>query len=184
MAVEEGFRVTMHAWVAPDDESERAMGVDQLNESWVVGGRLVVKWVTDDLDGAHPAADRLRRLAEAGFSRHRRSWGSSSGRTTDGDWAPVAFVQEYLAGAEDGWTWVVAEARRELGLEDGEPRPFAQDLGRLTAQLHLALAGGAVRATVPGAARRRRPQDARAALRGGGPADVGSDPASHRLLVA
>jgi maltokinase len=46
MAVEEGFRVTLHAWVATDDESERTMGVDQTNESWVVGGRLVVKWVT------------------------------------------------------------------------------------------------------------------------------------------
>ena len=141
-AVEDGFRVTMHAWVAPDDESESAMGVDQLNESWVVGGRLVVKWVTDDLEGPHPAAERLRRLADAAFEQTPTLVGVLEWQQADGDWAPLAFVQEYLAGAEDGWTWVVAEARRELGLEDGEPRPFAQDLGRLTAQLHLALAEG------------------------------------------
>ena len=133
MAVEDGFRVTMHAWVAPDDESERAMGVDQLNESWVVGGRLVVKWVTDDLDGPHPAADRLRRLADAAFEQAPTLVGLLEWQQADGDWAPVAFVQEYLAGAEDGWTWVVAEARRELGLEDGEQTSFANELGRLTA---------------------------------------------------
>ena len=68
MAVEDGFRVTMHAWVAPDDESERAMGVDQTHESWVVGGTVGREVGDRALVGTHPAADRLRRLADAGFA--------------------------------------------------------------------------------------------------------------------
>ena len=182
MAVEDGFRVTMHAWVAPDDESERAMGVDQLNESWVVGRRLVVKWVTGDLDGPHPAADRLRRLADAGFEQTPTLVGLLEWQQADGDWAPVAFMQEYLAGAEDGWTWVVAEARRELGLEDGEPRPFGRDLGRLTARMHLALAGGTLEAVSSEQAVAAY-DDAVAALDEATRVTAELDPASHTLLV-
>ena len=183
MAVEDGFRVTMHAWVAPDDESERAMGVDQLNESWVVGGRLVVKWVTDDLDGSHPAADRLRRLADAAFEQAPTLVGLLEWQQADGDWAPVAFVQEYLAGAEDGWTWVMAEARRELGIEDGEQTPFADALGRLTAYLHRALAADPAEQLSPELAAAQA-EDARSALDEAVRLTSASDPESHRLLVA
>lgn len=182
MAVEDGFRVTSHAWVAPDDESERAMGVDQLNESWVVGGRLVVKWVTDDLDGPHPAADRLRRLADAAFEQTPTLVGLLEWQQADGDWAPLAFVQEYLAGAEDGWTWVVAEARRALGIEDAEPRPFARDLGRLTARMHLALAGRTPETVSPEQAAAAY-DDAVAALDEATRVTAELDPASHTLLV-
>jgi maltokinase len=183
MAVEEGFRVTVHVWVPPDDETEQAMGVDQLNESWVVGGRLVVKWVTDDLDGPHPAADRLRRLAEAGFEQTPTLVGLLEWQNGHGDWVPVAFVQEHLAGAEDGWTWAVAEARRALGLEDGEPRPFARDLGRLTAQMHLALASDDPSPFTPeGAA--AEAADAQVALQDAVRLTSISDPASHARLVA
>jgi len=180
-AVEDGFRVTMHAWVAPDDESERAMGVDQLNESWVVGGRLVVKWVTDDLEGPHPAAERLRRLADAAFEQTPTLVWVLEWQHADGDWAPLAFVQEYLPGAEDGWTWAVAEARRALGIEDGEPRPFAQDLGRLTARMHLALAHGPPEA-VSGEEAIAAHGDAVAALDEAIRVTAALDPASQALL--
>jgi maltokinase len=183
MAVEEGFRVTMQAWVAPDDESERAMGVDQLNESWVVGERLVVKWVTDDLDGPHPAADRMRRLAEAGFAETPTLVGLVEWQNADGDWAPVAVVQELLPGAEDGWTWVATEARRALGVESGESTPFADMLGRLTARMHLALADDPAEQTSPELASAQA-ADARSALDEAVRLTSVSDPESHRLLVA
>jgi maltokinase len=181
-AVEDGFRVTMHAWVAPDDETERAMGVDQLNESWVVGGRLVVKWVTDALDGPHPAADRMRRLADAGFDQTPTLVGLLEWQDDGGDWTPVAVVQEYLPGAEDGWTWVVAEAWRALGIEEGEQRPFARDLGRLTARMHLALAGGTPETVSPEQATAAY-DDAVAALDEATRVTAELDPASHTLLV-
>jgi maltokinase len=144
-AVEDGFRVTAFGWVAVDDESERAMGVDQTHDSWVVGGRVVVKWMTESLVGPHPVADRLRRLASAGFPESPQLLGLVEWREpATGHWIPVAVVQAYLPGTEDGWTWAVDDARRALGVEPGEAgvvgSDFAGDLGALTGRMHLALA--------------------------------------------
>jgi maltokinase len=182
-AVEEGFRVTAAAPMAVDDESELAMGVDQTNESWVVGGRVVVKWVTDDLGGPHAAAERMRRLAEAGFARTPTLVGLLEWQNPGGHWAPVAVVQEFLQGAEDGWTWTVDEARRALGVVPGEPTDFAGDLGDLTARMHLALADGLVGATTPEQARAQA-DDSRAVLDEAIRLTSAFDPDSHRLLVA
>jgi maltokinase len=140
-AVEDGFRVTGFGREAVDDVSERAMGVDQTHASWVVGGRVVVKWMTEPLVGPHPAAERLRRLASAGFAEAPALLGLlewQDGGT--GHWIPVAVVQSFLPGTEDGWTWAVTEARRGLGLEPDDATDFAGDLGALTGRMHLALA--------------------------------------------
>jgi maltokinase len=140
-AVEEGFRVTGFGWTALDDESERAMGVDQTHVSWVVGQSVVVKWMTEPLVGPHPAAQRLRRLAETGFAEAPALLGLLEWRDPDlGHWIPVVVVQSYLPGAVDGWTWAVDDARRALGIAPGEATDFAGDLGALTGRLHRALA--------------------------------------------
>jgi maltokinase len=158
------------------------MGVDQTNESWVVGDRVVVKWVTDDLDGPHAAAGRMRRLADAGFDRTPALVGLLEWANPDGDWVPVTVVQEYLPGAEDGWTWVVAEARRALGLLPGEPADFAGRLGELTGALHLALAGDDVSATSTQLAAAQA-ADARSALTEAIRLTSAYDVATHALLV-
>lgn len=183
MAVEEGFRVTMHAWLAPDDETERAVGVDQTNESWVVGERLVVKWMTDDLGGPHPAVGRMRRLAEAGFTGTPTLVGLVEWQNDGADRVPVAVVQQYLPGAEDGWTWMVADARRAWGLEEGHADDSAGDLGELTAGMHLALADDPAEATSPDLAAAQS-ADARAVLDEAVRLTSAFDPGSHALLVA
>jgi maltokinase len=144
-AVEDGFRVTGFGWAAADDESERAMGVDQTHDSWVVGGRVVVKWMTEPLVGPHPAPERLRRLAAAGFEEAPALLGLLEWHEPGtGLWIPVAVAQAYLPGTEDGWTWAVRDARRALGIEPGDPADPGGDLGgelgALTGRLHLALA--------------------------------------------
>jgi maltokinase len=179
-AVEDGFRVTPVGGWTVDGPTERPMGVDQTNESWVVGDRLVVKWVTDDLDGPHPGPDRLRRLADAGFEMTPRLVGLVEWRNAGGDWAPVAAVTEHLPGAEDGWTWTVAEARRALGVQEGPVRPFARDLGELTGRLHVALADGS---TLGPDLARCQVDDARSTLADAVRLTSTSDPASHRRLV-
>lgn len=142
MAVEEGFRVTGFGRVALDDESELSMGVDQTHESWVVGGTVVVKWLTEPLVGPHPAAERLRRLSEAGFADSPELVGLVEWREPGtGHWVPVAVVQTYLPGTRDGWTWALDEARRTLGLVCGPaPAGFGADLGDVVGRMHLALA--------------------------------------------
>ena len=113
-----------------DALDERAMGVDQTHESWVVGGQVVVKWMTEPLDGTPPGRARLRRLAAAGFAESPALWGLVEWREAGtGDWVPVAVAQSFLPGTEDGWSWAVTEARRALRLEPGRSHDFAGDLG-------------------------------------------------------
>jgi maltokinase len=139
--VEDGFRVNAHSEVPLENETERAMGVDQTHASWVVGDRVVVKWMTEPLVGPHPAADRLRRLSERGFAESPALVGVIEWLEPGGHWVPVVIVQEFLSESEDGWTWSLADARRALGLlPDSEPSGFGADLGEVVGRLHLALA--------------------------------------------
>jgi maltokinase len=119
--------------------TERPMGVDQTNMSWIVGD-VVVKWVTQELVGPHPAADRLRRLDAAGFAEMPALRGLVEWCSPTGHWIPVASVVDAVTGAEDGWTWCVEAARADLGLTPGPRIDFASQVGALTARMHLALA--------------------------------------------
>ncbi|WP_202879263.1 hypothetical protein [Nocardioides cynanchi] len=183
-AVEEGFRVTGFGWSAPRDESERAMGVDQTHRSWVVGDSVVVKWMTEPLVGPHPAPERLRRLAEAGFAEAPELLGLLEWHDPDqGGWIPVVVVQAYLPGAEDGWTWAVTDARRALGLEPGEPTDLGGDLGGLTGRLHVALADRPP-ARLSEAVARAHADEARSAFDLAVRLTEQHDPDSSALLVA
>ncbi|OHV32645.1 MULTISPECIES: phosphotransferase [Pseudofrankia] len=133
----DGFRLTRGVR-GPVAAGERRIAVDQTNESWVVGEAAVVKWTTEPLVGPHP--DRLRRLAAAGFDRMPALWGLLEWRTPEGHWVPVATAVDVVPGAQDGWTWCVEEARAALGVTDQPTRPFAAELGGLTAAMHLVLA--------------------------------------------
>jgi maltokinase len=164
-AVEEGFRVTAFGWAPVDEDSERVMGVDQTHESWVIGDRVVVKWMTEPLVGPHPAPDRLRRLSQAGFSESPELLGLVEWQEPgSGHWIPLAVVQSYLPGTEDGWTWALDDARRALGLLPG-PRPeaFGTELGEVVGRMHLALADDPPARMTPDLARRYA-DDALAAL--------------------
>jgi hypothetical protein len=56
------------------------------------------------------------RLVDPNKARIQELLAQASQRIESGD---VIGAREMLAGAEDGWTWVMAEARRELGIEEG-----------------------------------------------------------------
>jgi len=140
--VPDGFRISAPAVAptTPPSRDEREMGVDQTHRSWIVGGQVVVKWMTEPLTGPHPAAARLRRLAAAGFPESPGLWGLVEWRDPDtGHWVPVAIAQSYLPDTEDGWTWAVVEARRALRVEPGPAQDFAADLGEVIGRMHLAL---------------------------------------------
>jgi maltokinase len=135
--VPDGYRLTCGVR-RPYAATERRVAADQTNESWIVGDTAVVKWATEPLVGPHP--DRLRRLLTAGFAHTPALWGLLEWRTPDGFWVPVATANDFVPGAADGWSWCVDEARAALGVTDAAPRPFAAELGALTAEMHLALA--------------------------------------------
>src|SRR5689334_21803908 len=81
----------------------------------------------------HRAPDLLAHLSATGFAHMPTPYAA----VLDGD-RLVAVVCAYLPGARDGWKWAVADLTAEL--LGGPPARFPAELGRLTADLHAALA--------------------------------------------
>ncbi len=141
---------------------ERAMGVDQTNESVVVGETAVVKWLYR-VSGEHPAPGRLSLLDRAGFSAIPQPWGFVFWRDDAGRHVLLATVDEYLGDATNGWTWGVDDVRRlgrgELTL--AEAAAPASTVGEMVGAMHIAFAtAGVARAGAAQCERWRQQADA------------------------
>lgn len=149
---------TVASWAPPTRcTGERAITVDQTNESVIVGERAVAKWATHLVPGPHPAPARLSTLHAAGFTAMPPLWGIVTWQPDDGQATLIATVTEYLPGAVDGWTWAVDLA--VAGARDGDMTTITATwtaVGEMIADLHAALAGTA---TVSGAGDARRWRD-------------------------
>ena len=134
------------AGAAPSVSGAHPIEVDQTNRSVVVGDpvtgpAVVVKWWSRLTDRDHPAPVLLRHLAAVGFAGVPASHGTLFWTAPGGRSLPCAMVSAHLPGGSDGWTWCVQAAEREI--EEGPWGPgFPARLGRLVAELHLALATG------------------------------------------
>ena len=144
----QGFSLT--TWRTGAPTGERAIGVDQTNESIVVGDEAVVKWTlrqpaSDDV--ANPVAVRLTALAQADFRGTPEVWGLLQWRATPTS-SPllIADITTFISGALDGWDWAVADVsalgRGELDM-DSALAP-AKQIGMLTARMHIALAAAGI----------------------------------------
>lgn len=159
-------RFTVRSWSQHAAAGERSVGVDQTNESVIVGGErsdggmpgdaAVVKWATHLQDGPHPAPRRITVLHDAGFGGMPAPWGLVTWQPPGGAETLVANVDEYLPGAVDGWTWAVdliTAAARDRRVE-----PLVEataQVGGVIAELHAALSSTATVATGRDAARWR-----------------------------
>ncbi len=147
---------TIRSWSTRKALGERAVGVDQTNESVIVGDTAVVKWATHLQDGPHPAPRRLGVLRAAGFTGMPTPWGMVTWRTVDGTETLVAYVDDYLSGAVDGWTWAVDLITGAA--HDGNTGALTaavSEVGIVVAELHAALSVTATAATGADAARWR-----------------------------
>jgi maltokinase len=119
-----------HGDVTPGLRSadERPIGVDQSNTSYVVGERVVVKLFRRVWPGTHPEVELVEYLTGKVDSvpafLGAVEWHGHG----------VALLQEFVPGGRDGWTWC-GEA-----VMAGDASEAAR-LGRLSAELHAALAG-------------------------------------------
>jgi maltokinase len=125
-----------------DQPLERAVDVDQTNESVIVGEQVVVKWTVRPAAGPESAPDRLAALVAAGFTDMPRPWGLAQWRPYDVA-TPLlaATVVAYLPDARDGWDWAVDDVRAVAsgGLSmAGAVAPWLQ-IGDLVARMHLSL---------------------------------------------
>jgi maltokinase len=104
-------RFTIQSWIKRTALGEKAIEVDQTNESVIVGDSAVVKWAAHLQEGPHPAPHRVAVLRRAGFAGMPAPWGLVTWQPADGEKTLAASVDEYLPGAVDGWTWAVWRRR-------------------------------------------------------------------------
>jgi trehalose synthase-fused probable maltokinase len=112
----------------------RPIGVEQSNSSVVFGDTLILKAFRRVEPGVNPELELLRFLSGRGFPHIAplAGWYEVQGRLVD---ATLGILQEYLAGAIDGW---------ELALDGLSSDPEGllgqlQALGEVTGELHSAL---------------------------------------------
>jgi maltokinase len=145
LSLDDGFRLHRLGKVA-GARGERAIGVDQTNESVVVGSSVVVKWLAEPALRTAEVADLQAHLAAVGYTGVPSPLGSLTWIDPAEMQAPLAFFTEWLPEARDGWDWCVQDLLEHL--EHGPTRcpadcaalTFPLALGRLTAGLHVALA--------------------------------------------
>ena len=117
--------------------TERAVGVDQTDESVIVDDAVVVKLRRRTRRGAQPGNDLPAHLAAVGFTETPAPLGSFIW-----DDALLASGAAYLPGAEDGWRWYVgfveAAALGERPWDDADAVTSA--MGSLVARFQRALA--------------------------------------------
>ncbi|TRW79703.1 aminoglycoside phosphotransferase [Mycolicibacterium sp. 018/SC-01/001] len=152
LAAQPGTRQVGHfrvqSWAARPLEGERAIVVDQTNESVIVDDRAVVKWAVHLQEGPHPAPRRVAVLRDAGFAGIPQPWGLVTWQPPDGAETLAAYVDEYLPGAVDGWTWAVEmTTAATLAADPAATAPTAHRLGVLIADMHAALAATGSTAT-------------------------------------
>jgi len=117
--------------------TERTVGVDQTDESVIVGDAVVVKLLRRTRRGAQPGRDLPAHLAAVGFEETPTPMGSFTR-----DDALLASAAVYLPGAEDGWRWYVAiveaAALGDRSWDDAEAETAA--MGALVARFQRAVA--------------------------------------------
>ena len=130
----------------------RPVGVEQSNSSIVFGEELILKAFRRVEPGVNPELELLRFLSARGFPHIAplAGWYEFEGRLID---ATLGILQEYLAGARDGWEL----ALDELGTDPDGLLARLRALGQVTGELHTALGSDpAIRTSRPTSLRRRR----------------------------
>jgi maltokinase len=116
----------------------KLLEAEQSNSSLVFGNRLILKLFRLLEPGENPELEVTRALAGAGFSACAAPLG-----WIEGLGSTLGILQRYYAGSVDGWKLATERVADHYESKKGDPANFAEDaaaLGRLTAQLHAAMA--------------------------------------------
>src|SRR5215212_6600409 len=112
----------------------RPVGVEQSNSSIVFSDELILKAFRRVEPGENPELELLRFLSARGFPNIAplAGWYDFEGRLVD---ATLGILQEYLAGARDGWELTLDE----LAADPDGLLERIQALGEVTGELHTVL---------------------------------------------
>jgi maltokinase len=137
--VEELRFYRMPEWTETLRGPGRLLGAEQSNSSLVFANRLILKLFRLLEPGENPELEVTRALAGAGFTACAAPLG-----WIEGLGSTLGILQRFYAGSVDGWKLATERVADHYGSKDGDPGNFAADagaLGRLTAELHAAMAG-------------------------------------------
>ncbi len=125
----------------PAARGERAIDVDQSNESTIVGEAVVVKMYPRTTPGPQPGLDLQAHLAVVGFRETPAPLGTLRWESSGAPPVLLATAAAYLPGARDGWEWFLERVLEAIDAGDSEPSlAAASATGGLVARLHGALA--------------------------------------------
>lgn len=137
----DGFTARWWAGEPPSRALERGLGVDQTNESVILGEQVIGKWLLTAMPGRHPSTGVLDQLRRSGFDGTPLPWGALEWAGPD-DPEPRLLLSlvDYLPGAQDGWTWALQRIRDSVAHPSAKPlAAAATDVGHLVADFHLAM---------------------------------------------
>ncbi len=129
--------------IAPGEDVHRVrpLNVEQSNTSVVYDERLIMKLFRRVAEGPNPDVEMTEALASAGFGHI-----SAPVAAWRRDGRDLAVVREFLDGGTVGWALAltslrdVYDSRNDPSESGGNFAPEAGRLGRITAEMHLALA--------------------------------------------
>ena len=123
----------------------RPLAGEQSNTSLVFANRLILKLFRLLEPGENLELEVTRALAGAGFEACATPLG-----WIEGLGSTLGILQRFYAGSVDGWTLATQRVADHYAAEDGDPGNFADDaaaLGRVTAELHAAMAAALPKVT-------------------------------------
>lgn len=139
---------SLKLWHREELQGERAIGVDQSEESIIVGERAIAKWFTHIEPSANSSLPRIEALRAAGFTAMPAPWLSLEWKEPRaGSSKLVAFVNDFLPGTRDGWEWAIQDLEKYLqgGSTLVGSTDFATEVATLIAQMHCAFINCALR---------------------------------------
>ena len=128
----------MPAWTETLRGPGKLLEGEQSNSSLVFANKLILKLFRQLEPGENPELEVTRALAGAGFTACAAPLG-----WIEGLGSTLGILQRFYAGSVDGWKLATERVADHYESEAGEPGNFTGDagaLGRLTAELHAAMA--------------------------------------------
>ena len=139
---------SLKLWQRQELQGERAIGVDQTEESIIIGERAIAKWFTHINPSANSSLPRIEALRAAGFTAMPTPWLSLEWKEPRAQGAKlVVFISDFLPGTRDGWEWAIEDLEKYLQGNStlGGSTDFATEVAALIAQMHCAFINCALR---------------------------------------
>ena len=121
-----------------DADAERRLGVQQSNTSVALGEVLMLKLYRLVEPGSNPEIEMNAFLTEVGF-RDAPAMAGSATYLLDGVPHSAAMLQQLVASQGDAWSWML-ERLGDAADGPAEAIRALAEIGRLTAEMHVALA--------------------------------------------